>query len=91
MKQRDRLLTLREAASFLQLHARTVVAYIARGELRGRLIGRRWRFRQADLDRFFDRAPGTWDFGRESDPLEVALAKLESRGMNGANGPQPTR
>lgn len=77
MKQRDQLLTLREAASFLGLHARTVVAYVARGELRGRLIGRRWRFRQADLDRFLDTAPGTWDFYRERDSLEVEMAKLE--------------
>ena len=40
----DRFLTLREAAEVLRLHPRTVREYIRRGEIKGRLIGRRWRF-----------------------------------------------
>jgi excisionase family DNA binding protein len=60
----DRLLTLREAAEVLRLHPRTVREYLRRGELQGRLIGRRWRFRRADLDAFFEKAPRRWDFGR---------------------------
>ena len=55
-------LTLAEAAAVLRLHPRTVREYVRRGELQGRLIGRRWRFRREDLDAFFEAAPGQWEF-----------------------------
>ena len=64
----DRLLTLREAAEVLRLNPRTVREYVSRGEIEGRIIGNRWRFRRADLDAFFENAPSEWDFaGRDSD------------------------
>jgi hypothetical protein len=37
----ERLLTLREAAEALRLNPRTVWEYVRRGELQGRIIGRR--------------------------------------------------
>jgi excisionase family DNA binding protein len=55
-------LTLREAAEVLRLSTRTVREYVTRGEIQGRIIGGRWRFRRADLDAFFDNAPRNWDF-----------------------------
>jgi excisionase family DNA binding protein len=58
----DRLLTLREAADVLRLSARTMREYVQRGELEGRIIGGRWRFRRAELDAFFANAPRNWDF-----------------------------
>lgn len=58
----DRLLTLREAAEVLHLSPRTVRQYVTRGEIEGRLIGGRWRFRRADLDGFYENAPRIWDF-----------------------------
>ena len=58
----DRLLTLREAAEVLRLSTRTVREYVQRGEIEGRIIGGRWRFRRADLDAFFANAPREWDF-----------------------------
>jgi excisionase family DNA binding protein len=58
----DRLLTLREAANLLCLSTRTMREYVQRGEIEGRLIGGRWRFRRADLDDFFANAPRNWDF-----------------------------
>ncbi len=58
----DRLLTLREAAEVLRLSTRTVREYVHRGEIEGRIIGGRWRFRCADLDAFFANAPPNWDF-----------------------------
>jgi excisionase family DNA binding protein len=58
----DRLLTLREAADVLHLSTRTVREYVQRGEIEGRIIGGRWRFRRADLDAFFANAPRDWDF-----------------------------
>jgi excisionase family DNA binding protein len=58
----DRLLTLREAAEVLRLSPRTLRDYVQRGEIEGRIIGGRWRFRRADLDAFFANAPRNWDF-----------------------------
>ena len=64
----DRLLTLREAADVLRLHPRTVREYVRRGELEGRVIGGRWRFRRKDLDAFYENAPCEWDFkGKDDD------------------------
>lgn len=59
----ERLVTLCEAAGVLRLHPRTVREYVRRGELQGRLIGRRWRFRRKDLDAFYENAPHSWHFG----------------------------
>ena len=56
------MLTLREAADVLRLSTRTVREYLQRGEIEGRIIGGRWRFRRADLDAFFANAPRSWDF-----------------------------
>jgi excisionase family DNA binding protein len=64
------LLNLKDAAEFLRLHPRTVREYVQRGELRGRLIGRRWRFRQEDLDAFFEEAPSRWEFSEDSGDVE---------------------
>ena len=58
----DRLLTLREAAEVLRLSTRTLREYLSRGEIEGRIIGGRWRFRRVDLDAFFANAPRNWDF-----------------------------
>ena len=58
----EHLLTIREAAEVLRLHPRTVREYVRRGEIEGRIIGGRWRFRRADLDAFFENAPRNWDF-----------------------------
>lgn len=58
----EHLLTLREAAEVLRLNPRTVREYVSRGEIEGRIIGGRWRFRRADVDAFFENAPSEWDF-----------------------------
>lgn len=64
----DRLLTLREAPEVLRLSARTVREYVQRGEIKGRIIGKRWRFRRADIDAFFENAPSAWDYaGKRGD------------------------
>jgi excisionase family DNA binding protein len=62
----ERLLTLKEAAEVLHLSPRTVREYVGRGEIEGRIIGGRWRFRRADLDAFFANAPRNWDFAGEN-------------------------
>jgi excisionase family DNA binding protein len=58
----EKLLTLREAAEVLRLSTRTTRDYVQRGEIEGRIIGGRWRFRRAELDSFFANAPRNWDF-----------------------------
>jgi excisionase family DNA binding protein len=58
----EKFLILREAAEVLRLSTRTVREYVKRGEIRGKIIGKRWRFRRADLDAFFENAPSEWDF-----------------------------
>ncbi len=63
-------LTLQEVAALLKLHPRTVRQYVHRGEIVGRLIGGRWRFRQEDVDKFFDSAPSQWGFSEGSDDDE---------------------
>ncbi len=64
---RESLLTLREAAEVLRLSTRTVREYVKRGEIRGKIIGKQWRFRRADLDAFFENAPSAWDFAGKND------------------------
>ena len=66
----ERFLTLKEAAEILRLHPRTVREYVRRGELEGRIIGGRWRFRREALDAFFEKAPSHWEFYRKSDAGE---------------------
>jgi excisionase family DNA binding protein len=58
----NNFLTLQEAAQVMRLSARTLRNYVARGDVQGRIIGGRWRFRRADLDAFFENAPRSWDF-----------------------------
>jgi excisionase family DNA binding protein len=66
----DRLLTLEEAAEVLRFSARTVREYVHRGEIKGKIIGNRWRFKRADLDAFFENAPRNWDFARKDNHEE---------------------
>ena len=63
----ETLLTLVEAAEVLRLSTRTVRNYLKRGEIRGKIIGKRWRFRRADLDAFYENAPSDWDFAGKND------------------------
>jgi len=59
----EHLLRLQEAAEVLRLSTRTVREYVKRGEIKGKIIGKCWRFRRADVDAFFENAPSEWDFG----------------------------
>lgn len=64
----EKLLTLKEVAAKLQVSTRTVRTFVHRGELTGRIIGNQWRFRSADVDRFVEDAPPSWDFvGKRKD------------------------
>jgi hypothetical protein len=58
----EKLLTLKEAAGILRMNPRTLRGYVLRREIKGRIIGGKWRFRSIDLDRFYEQAPCNWDF-----------------------------
>ena len=53
-------MTLREAATALRIHERTARDLVRDGKLKGRLVGRRWRFTPDDLAAFFKAQPGEW-------------------------------
>lgn len=46
----ERFIDLRAAANLLQLHPDTLKKKVREGEIPGRKIGRRWRFRISELD-----------------------------------------
>ena len=48
-KAGTRLLTLREAAAFLNVHPNTVRSQVRRGNLPGVQVGRGWRFLEPDI------------------------------------------
>jgi hypothetical protein len=52
----EKLLTLREAAGILRMNPRTLGAYLRRGQIEGRVIGGKYRFRRIDLGRFYEDA-----------------------------------
>lgn len=66
----EKLLTLREAAGVLRMNPRTLRSYMRRGEIEGRVIGGKYRFRRIDLDRFFEDAPRNWDLKRKNEHEE---------------------
>lgn len=55
----DELLTLDEAVQFLSTSKPTLYRWLAQGELKGRKVGKQWRFRRADLVAYLNRDPLT--------------------------------
>lgn len=62
------LLTRDEVAARLKLSPRTVAEYVKRGELRGRIVGNRWRFTEEDVRAFLEGLPGEWEVTRRNTP-----------------------
>src|SRR5271154_5000092 len=50
----DRLLTLKEMASYLSVNERTLLKLVTEGEIPGVKIGNQWRFRKAMIDTWLD-------------------------------------
>ena len=59
----DRMLSLTEAAELLRLSRRETRHYVERGELPGKRIRARWKFRRQDIEAF--RTKSGWDFGNQ--------------------------
>lgn len=49
---KEQLLTLKQAAEYLHVHINTVQRHVGVGGIPGRKIGKVWRFRMADLERY---------------------------------------
>ena len=49
------LMTIDEVGDFLRVNARTVYRLIQAGELPAARVGRQWRVRREDLERWLDR------------------------------------
>jgi len=50
----DRLLTPDQVAKTLQLHPFTILNYIKQGKLRSARLGRVYRIRESDVDKFIE-------------------------------------
>ncbi len=54
----DRLLSVDEVATFLGVKRDTVYKWIKRHGLPGRKVGRLWKFRQEEVDQWFNQQSG---------------------------------
>jgi len=79
----DHFLTLREAAEVLRLSTRTVREYLRCGEIEGRVIGGKWKFRRADLHAFFANAPLT---GTSLERAVTGMTVKQRQQRHGWNG-----
>lgn len=48
----DELMTTLEVAKYLKVHQRTVYNYLFSDKLKGIKIGRAWRFKKSDIERW---------------------------------------
>ena len=55
MRDMEAFLTTEEVLSYLKITPRTIYRLIRSGELPAVRIGRQWRFRRTDLDRWVER------------------------------------
>jgi excisionase family DNA binding protein len=54
----DKLLTLQEVASTLQLSTKTISRYIERGKIKASKFGNRWRIKSGEVGRLVEEAEG---------------------------------
>ncbi len=50
----EKLLTSEQVSQILQVHPFTVLKYIKEGKLRGIKLGRVWRIRESDVEKFLE-------------------------------------
>ncbi len=74
----DELLTLTQAAQFLDVSNSTVYRFLDQGKLRAFKVGRQWRFRRRDLDAYLRRSPASYSEA-PPDELERELAFFRDR------------
>ena len=50
----ERLLTIKDRAQYLHLNEMTVYSYAQKGKIPGIKVGRNWRFKKEDIDRWLE-------------------------------------
>lgn len=55
MKDKDTILTLVQAAEQLGVSTRTLMRFMDKGEIKGFMIGNRWKFLQSEVDAYVKR------------------------------------
>ena len=50
----ERILTPEQVAKILQVHPFTILKYIRQGKLKGSKLGRVYRIRESEIDKFLD-------------------------------------
>jgi excisionase family DNA binding protein len=73
------VLTPEEAAAYLRIPVVTVRRALARGELPGALLARRWRVRRADLDALFGTQKRGATAAEPSGPVTVTTVPRAGR------------
>lgn len=54
-KKKDKLLTVYEAAEYLDIHPMTLYRWVRKGKIPAAKLGKNWRFRKEKLDAWIDR------------------------------------
>ena len=51
----EKLMETDDVARYLNVHRKTVINLVERGELKGYRVGRNWRFRKGDVEAYLER------------------------------------
>jgi excisionase family DNA binding protein len=55
MKEKDTILTLAQAADQLGVSTRTLMRFMEKGDIKGFMIGNRWKFLQSEINAYLTR------------------------------------
>lgn len=55
IKKKDKLLTVYEAAEYLDIHPMTLYRWVRKGKMPAAKLGKNWRFRKEKLDAWIDK------------------------------------
>jgi excisionase family DNA binding protein len=50
----EALMDTSQVAHYLNMHPKTIVSMVERGELKAYKVGRHWRYRKSDIDAFLE-------------------------------------
>ena len=79
------LMTIDEAARYLKVCRKTLYRWLRAGRLKGYRVGRQWRLRRADLDRWLEENQAG-ESDREAEGLWPAGEKEAAAGARAADG-----
>lgn len=74
----DKLLTTEQVSQILQVHPLTVLKYIKAGKLKGIKLGRVWRIREQEVEKFLeDRSMALFTSKEEEPKVETTPIEIE--------------